>query len=350
MTPCAANTPMQDDLVLTSVGQYGAPDAAATDPTCLSCGYSLIGLDLPRPCPECGVTADPPRQLEEAREWFGTGVRWNWWLRANGLAAGLLYALSDSESCRIARRMRRRWLWLPALLCSITVLGGASIEIESDVKISYYRFGKKPVRVNDVTDHERPYNFNLNLFREGFFSPGPPSYFSRRVEELVERRFCFVVPRLMDPILATFILPPWLIVLCARLGREVICRAAAMRQPIGAVRERRRSLGAAAALISQPYGIVLWIWYTLIVVVGISYLMSWFGNPRMPEWMLWTLLISGAGCWLAGNVLAWGRLLRADHRQLITGLQKLFGLVLAMGMTVIPFVAIGALYVMMGLL
>ena len=113
--------------------------ALAPAPFCFNCGYDLTGLELPRPCPECGRVADPPREIEEARQWFFKEA-WKPWalLRPSRIPLALWHSLDDVASRRVARRWRRLCVWLPATLVLFVVVTGYMFERESIAALVTY--------------------------------------------------------------------------------------------------------------------------------------------------------------------------------------------------------------------
>lgn len=273
-------------------------------PFCFYCGYSLTGLDLPRPCPECGQTADPQRQLDEARTWFAS---WRAWFgavrRPSRLPAGLLYALDDNRLRKIARRRVFIALVLPALLTSMVVLAGASFAIHKTGR-SYYVNPKDPartpLRVEPLLNDERPFNFYLHMRLNLFRSSPPPTW--EYVEEVTSSKATFSPPPELDSLAVTAGFAPFLVLIFG-YGSSVLLLEFIVKR-LRVIRGRQRLQSSLRVMASVPVilvGIGSWLWLLGIVyllVVGSGDVQR-FNDDDIPN----ALLSGSVMIWLLSGII-----------------------------------------------
>lgn len=285
-------------------------------PFCFECGYDLSGLELPRPCPECGRHADPAIQASEAREWFKRRpARLRWLVRPQTVPPGFWFVLSDAASAELARRRVIRWLWLPAVLVLVTVGAGCFLTVEYDVKVWYYERSdaeRKPIRVVTDSETDRLFAFNLHLFRGGFFFTKPASWV--RVVERRPRDFGVGMPKSLDHMLLFWGCSPLLLLLFgylpARESALAWLRCRARRQGRADLANATRT---AWSVISVPLGMAVWMWLVAAWVHGVGELLGFRGIAS-------TCLVTVAGgWWLLVTLIGYAVLVKPDRSRIIVG-------------------------------
>lgn len=287
-------------------------------PFCFYCGYNLTGLGLPRPCPECGRSADPTRQADKARAWFAS---WRAWLgslsRSSRLPAGLLYVLYDDRSRRVARRRLFIALVMPALLSLVTVLAGASFVVHRNYKI-YYMAPDDPHqtqrRVRQDSADDRPFNFDLHLFL-GFSAwdlvlPAPPPTWDR-FEEITSSETRFAPPPVLDDWAATAAFAPLLILACGYGSCRLLLRVTT--KGFGESEEKRRlrrSLKAATSIPVVLCGLGSWLWLVAVVTIAVE----GFGKlPAMVGDVYMLLPLLAVAIWLIAAAVGSWTYIRLDR-------------------------------------
>lgn len=292
---------------------------SSDNPFCFNCGYDLSGLELPRPCPECGRLADPERHAAEARAWFARSSANSIWLvRPHALPFGVLYVLLDNASTRLARRLAVRWLWLPAALTVVTVGLGCFVTVEYDVKTWHYVRSdpqRRPVREVSDSETDRLFDFNLHLFRGGFFFTKPVSWI-----EVVERRRTGIAVSVPDSVELMFVFWGCCPLLVVVFGYWPTKKLVVARVLYRTRKRNQRSLPRAAetawALIAVPLGLAVWVWFVAAIAHGICELFV----PNRWDWsMAEVLLWAEVGWWVLVCLVGYGVLARQDRSRIVSG-------------------------------
>ena len=288
---------------------------ASEEAFCFFCGYSLRGLDLPHPCPECGEPADPERQAAAARKWFAGWRAWCWWLRRpSGRPAGSWCVLHDRDSVRVARRRGLLWLWVPALLSAAVAVMGTTIVVRYDVTAYHYRASdpkRTPWTRKQFQEDDRLYNRNLRLFR-GFGwrdlvlrSPAWLQAFERTKADIF-----FDPPPRLDAFAAVCAGMPIAWVLLAYSIPQLMVRVLTTRAPVGQTRSaQRRSVRSLTSLVAIPAGLGLWCWLMGLVSKGVGELWGIGELGAVGGWCLF----GGAALTLLTGLVGWPWL-TADRR------------------------------------
>lgn len=231
--------------------------AVSSDLFCLSCGYNLTGLDLPRACPECGNLSDPFPDLQRAREWFCGREAWCWSLRSSSqLPTGIPYALIDERTAEFAVRRIVLGLWVLSILNIIFVLAASCVAIEKHVYLQYYLAGG-PVRTEELTEFDNLFHLNLhfNITLPGLIS-GLTGVVSQ-TETVTATRYCWR-PVAPDAITGIIALLPFLVTFCSFHGTRCLLRVLAgitNRIPVNG--DTWKSLLRATSLVAFNYAIGL---------------------------------------------------------------------------------------------
>ena len=301
-------------------------DTAPREPTptarpfCFWCGYDLFGLELPRPCPECGHVSDPVRDQKEARRWFASPRSWFGWLfRPSKTPPGLWYVLDDTGSARVARRRCFRWLWLPVVLTSLMVVSGVFFGVEYDVKIWYYKQSdpkRTPLRVVHEKDTDRLFYFNLHFFRGGIFYSKPASW--ERVIERQNQRFVMTrYPADKDvwELLLCGALP-WSALLCGYLPSRW-CLSWLSRRTLSSHRRHRlrRTIVTASSVAVPTFCATLWAWLGVGAVSCLA-TVSLSNEDLLDQGNFIMPAIPIAG-WALASVTAWPVLVTRDRARRI---------------------------------
>lgn len=291
----------------------------ADRPFCFFCGYDLSGLELPRPCPECGHVRHPSRDEAAVRKWFAAGqAGFRWIPRPSKSPAGICYVLDDPGSRRVARRRRFRWLWLPAVLACILVSLGLCVTTEYDVEVWYYDRSdseRTPLRVVNETETDRLYGFNLHLFRGGlcglFFSK-PASWVE--VVERQRKHLAFSAPEGFDPMLLFWGCPPWFCLIFGYLPAEgvVLWRA----RWVARSHERpglARAVCAASSLMAPPLGTAVWLWLGAFLIYGLGALIPLNAVVFYP---VAAMLSTAFVLWVLALILGYSMLMAQDRARI----------------------------------
>lgn len=281
-------------------------------PFCFSCGDELTGLDLPHQCPECGEHVDPKQQAAMARNWLASRRAW-WWLLCGRsmLPPGLLYCGHDTALIRKGRRRIFFMLWFPALLSVLVIAAGTCVLVEYDVRLWYYDRSdpdRKPLRVVNGKDTDRPYNLNLHLFRDFFFSP-PANWES--VEERHRRYVRLVWPPHLDQFAIRSAGFVWLMLLfgylpCCGLLATLAKRTATQRGRS----ELRSSMRTARRMLIVPAGVAAWLWLALVILAGV---LTIHAEVPISAHLMDVLLLMTCAPGLAVIVIGWWRFVGLDR-------------------------------------
>ncbi|NLX23102.1 MAG: hypothetical protein GXY55_15735 [Phycisphaerae bacterium] len=305
----------------------GQDCATGASPFCFACGYSMVGLELPRPCPECGVLVDPPAQVEAARRWAVGRGPW-WWLlrRSRTVPPALLYVLTDPVSIRVARRRAFLALWLPAILTALVVFMGSAIVVDYEVTIRYHLAGQldaPPVYTETKTRSERLFHFNFYL--DGLFMPanwvpqeGSPENRSIRIER----------PAAPDPLAAIlgglpfFALglayaPGWclLILLARRRGRRRACSDSGV------------AAKTAIRTLSLPGAFAAWLWLIFVLAFGMGSCPPFSEAPAGGS-VLAVLAGTAITVYAVTMCLGWWRLVHLDRADKVFPARAVLALIL----------------------
>lgn len=292
---------------------------SSAHPFCFDCGYDLSGLELPRPCPECGRLADPTAQAAEAREWFARrSSRLMWLVLPQRLPPGLWYVLSDPASGKLARRRVVRWLWLPAILAVVTVGVGCFITVDYNVRVWHYdQFDpeRRPVGDVTVTETDRLFAFNFHFFRgvAGLVCQKQASWV--QVVERQRKSVDVSVPESIDAFSLLWGCGPLLAVVFGYLPSS---RLVAVWTRHRARRQWRVNVAKAAqtawSVIAVPFGMAAWAWFLAVLIYGIGELS---GSNGMASHLVGGLVWAALGWWVFVSLVGYGVLVRQDRARIL---------------------------------
>lgn len=289
-------------------------DVDPMPPFCFGCGYDLTGLELPRQCPECGLLRDPSLD-EQARKWFAG--RWaclRWLRHPSRTPTNLCYLLFDRPSMHIARRRRFRWLWLPAILCSLVVAIGSFIVVEHDVKVWHYAKDdpqKKPRGVRNETEADRPYHLNLHfhfpVWEDIVLSP-KTTWVTER-ERQGRRGVALAWPE-VDFLAVVVGGLLWFGLLLGFLPTRLLLTRSIPRGMTGQhASEMRSAVRSVSSLVVPIFGASAWIWVGVVIVWGVDTVLPipWIEGVEI------YLALGATILWMVASLVGWPMLVMLDR-------------------------------------
>lgn len=253
--------------------EEGSEDSSRSPAWCLHCGYDLRGLELPRPCPECGQVADPSREREAVRSFMTGWKSWFWFLMpSRKIPAGILYLLDDPDSRRMAKRRAFLCWWLPAILGTALVLIGQQIVIERTMTRHFYRKDdptKQVVFERHYEEKSRPYWMNLHL--HGLFEQYPDGFADESSYRIDRIRFSTEVD--FDPLILVFIGPIWVVMSGFLIVLFDLKHASRRSDSKAALPPIEVPVCVAGRLLLSLIGMAFWLWWIMLVCVLIMYVL-----------------------------------------------------------------------------
>jgi hypothetical protein len=282
---------------------------------CFGCGYDLHGLELPRPCPECGCVADPAAQAAAAREWFARrSANLKWLIQPRSIPASIWYVLDDAASVKLSRRRMVRWMWLPAAIAVVLVGVGCFVTVKHDVRTWYYERSdveRRAVRDMSRTETHRLFAFELH-FGDLFFKK-PATWVM--VIERQRTGLGVSVPKRFNPMFVFWGCWPLVVIVFGYLPARWLVVAMTRLHARKHGREyRSTSARTVLSVMTVPLGVAEWVWVLAAVVYGVGQI---FGRFDIIEYILEGLVLGAAGCWVLVSIVGFGVLVRADRASVV---------------------------------